>query len=127
VRRLPLEVQLAAPAAALVVLAFVFARTGIPPWIPPAPLVLAGVASPFSGMTRSFVALASGDLGTAFAWHPLGPPLFAACVAGPVLAALSVTRGRPRVLRRLARSRAVWAVVALAFTAAWARQIAVLG
>lgn len=120
-----LEVPLGALGAALVVLAFVFAVTGIPSWIPPALTVRAGIPSPLTGMTRSFVALASGDLGAAFAWHPLGPLVFAASVGAVVVAGASWARGsRIGWLAALMRRRWFWAVVTIAFAAAWARQIA---
>ena len=98
----------------LVALAFVFASTGIPAWIPPAPLVRLGIASPLTGMTRSFVALASGHIARAFALHPLGPLVFAACLAAPVLAIRPVALG----------ARFWWCVAAL-FAIVWVRQILV--
>lgn len=89
-----LEVPFGVFGAALIALAFVFAATGIPRWIPPALLVRLGLPSPLTGMTRSFVTVASGDLLRAFAAHPLGPPLFVFCLALPVIAACSWARGR---------------------------------
>lgn len=126
-RLLAFEVPLGAMGLGLVVLAFLFAATGIPP-LPPAILVHLGVASPLSGMTRSFVALAGGDPLAAFGWHPLGPLCFAAGAGAAVVAALSWIRGRrlDALARRLAH-RWVWGVVALAFAGAWARQIVFLG
>lgn len=108
--------------ASLVVLAFLFSAVGIPAWIPPAPIVRLGVPSPLSGMTRSFVALASGDLRSSFARHPLGPPAFAVCIAMPLIAITSWARGgRFQPLAHLARSRALWVGVALLFALAWTR------
>lgn len=125
-RLLALEVPLGVLGLVLVGLALLFSVTGTPP-LPPAPLVRLGIASPLTGMTRSFVALAGGDLGAALAWHPLGPLCFAAAGGAAVAAALSWIRGeRLRGLARLLSRRVVWLAVALAFTAAWARQILVL-
>lgn len=119
-----LEVPLGALGAALVGLAVLFAATGIPAWLPRAPLVRLGVPSPLTGMTRSFVAIASGDLWGAFAWHPLGPVVFAACAAIPIVAAASWVRSRRFVgLAALLRSRRVWCAVSVLFTAAWAHQV----
>ena len=41
---------------------------------------LLGIDCPFCGMTRSFVALAHGQIGKAFELHPAGPLLFLAMV-----------------------------------------------
>ncbi|HUS31507.1 MAG TPA: DUF2752 domain-containing protein [Kofleriaceae bacterium] len=41
---------------------------------------LFGVDCPFCGMTRSFVALAHGEVGKAFEFHPAGPLLFLAMI-----------------------------------------------
>lgn len=120
---LRVEVPLSVFGACMVALGFVFASAGIPAWIPPAPLVRLGIPSPLTGMTRSFVALASGDVGAAFSWHPLGPVLFATCVLMPVLAAFAWLRGeRPAVLRRLARPAPRWLLAAL-FSSAWVWQV----
>lgn len=114
-------------ATVIVALAFAFARSGIPAWIPPALLVRAGVASPFSGMTRSVVALARGDVGAAFAWHPLGPVAFLAIAVAAGAAWYSLVTGRRlEPVARAVRSRTLWAVVVVAILAAWVRQILVL-
>lgn len=56
---------------------------------------------PLCGMTRSFVALAHGDLGAALGFHPAGPLLFAAmAVFVPAAVAVWVRRARPLVERR---------------------------
>lgn len=39
-----------------------------------------GVSCPGCGLTRSFVALAHGDLGHAIEWNPMGPVLFVICL-----------------------------------------------
>lgn len=119
---------LAALGGSLLVTAVVFAQTGIPGWIPPGVLPALGVPSPLSGMTRSFVALASGDLPGAFGWHPLGPVVFAACVGAVVLAGVSTVRGAvPEGVRALASKRPVWLLVGWCFVVAWIRQIVYLG
>lgn len=126
-RLLSVEIPLGAMGLGLVALAFLFAVTRIPP-LPPAPLVRLGIASPLSGMTRSFVALAGGDPVAAFAWHPLGPPCFAAATVAGIVAGASWARGgRLEALARLLSRRWVWATVALAFAGTWARQMVVLG
>ena len=59
------------------------------------------VDCPFCGMTRSFVALAHGDVASALRFHPAGPLLFAAMLVGLVAVAMSaLARGRPIVERR---------------------------
>lgn len=56
---------------------------------------------PFCGMTRSFVALAHGDLSSALRFHPAGPLLFAAMVVGVVVIVMALARrGRPLVEQR---------------------------
>jgi hypothetical protein len=62
---------------------------------------LFGVDCPFCGMTRSFVALAHGEIGRAFAFHPAGPLLFAAMLVflGAVVV-VALRRGAPLVERR---------------------------
>jgi hypothetical protein len=112
--------------ACLVSIAFVFRFTGIPSWIPPALLVRVGIASPFTGMTRSFVALASGHLVDSFRWHPLGPLIFVACAIAPMAMVWSWRYGRIAWIGRLLTSPSVWIGAALAFAAVWVRQIVVL-
>jgi uncharacterized protein DUF2752 len=111
--------------AALVSCAVVFAIWGAPP-LPPAPMVLLGIPSPLTGMTRSFVALASGDVTGAFRLHPLGPLCFAACIAAAAnLAASLRSNRRPTFVDRVVSRRATWWLVATAFAVAWIRQIVV--
>lgn len=56
---------------------------------------------PFCGMTRSFVALAHGEVAAALRFHPAGPLLFAAMLVALVaLVTVSVRRGQPLVERR---------------------------
>lgn len=60
-----------------------------------------GVDCPMCGMTRSFVALAHGDVGAAFRFHPAGPLLFVAMAALVVAVAVTaVRRTRPLVERK---------------------------
>lgn len=125
---LRLEVPFGALGVALIACALWFATAGIPHWIPPAPLVRAGIPSPLTGMTRSFVALASGDVETAFGWHPLGPMVFSACLLVPVVAVASWMRDRRfERLVRVASSKTLWIGAAVLAAIAWARQLAVLG
>jgi len=59
------------------------------------------IGCPSCGMTRSFVALAHGDLAAALRFHPAGPLLFAAMVVALVaVVTVFVRRGRPLVERR---------------------------
>ena len=65
---------------------------------------------PMCGMTRSFVALAHGDLAAALRFHPAGPLLFAAMAVFVAAAVVVwVRRARPLVARR-GVSRALVAV-----------------
>ena len=109
----------------LLACAFVFAAFGTPP-LPPGPMVAFGVPSPLTGMTRSFVALAGGHVTHAFALHPLGPLCFAACILAVVNLAIERRHGRRAAIVRRALDipYAPW-LLALAFTAAWVRQIVV--
>lgn len=110
--------------ASLVALAAVFAAIGTPTWIPPALSVRFGVPSPLTGMTRSFIAMVSGDVTAAFAWHLLGPIAFAACIAMPIVAVASLVRGRRFVLlSRTLSSKSVWLGIGVVTGLAWARQI----
>jgi hypothetical protein len=78
-------------------------------------------------MTRSFAALASGDLTGALAWHPLGPVVFAACVGAALVGVVSLVRGaRVAWVAAALRRRALWAAVGLAIALVWVRQIIVL-
>jgi hypothetical protein len=62
---------------------------------------LFGIDCPMCGMTRSFVALAHGDVAAAFAFHPAGPLLFVAMLACVVaIAIVAVRRAVPLVQRR---------------------------
>ncbi len=59
-----------------------------------------GIECPMCGMTRSFVALAHGDLAAAFRFHAAGPLLFAAMAALVVAVAIAAARrARPIVER----------------------------
>lgn len=60
-----------------------------------------GIDCPMCGMTRSFVALAHGDVGAALRFHPAGPLLFVAMVVLVVAVAITAARRtRPLVERR---------------------------
>jgi Protein of unknown function (DUF2752) len=63
---------------------------------------LTHVACPSCGLTRSFIAMAHGQLTRAAALHPLGPGLFLCGVVAALLAALELVTGRG-LTRGLAR------------------------
>jgi hypothetical protein len=78
-------------------------------------------------MTRSFVALISGDVAAAFAWHPLGPVVFVLCAVMPLVAIVSLARGRRLALVDAAISSSRFWLGAGTLTAlVWIRQIATL-
>jgi hypothetical protein len=108
--------------AALLGCAAVFATFGIPP-LPPALLVVAGIPSPLTGMTRSFVATMQGDLPAAFDLHPLGPLTVAACAVAVLSLAALVVRGRRPGFVDAVLSPRIATVVAVAFALTWFRQI----
>ncbi len=117
------EVRLGALGAACVVAAFVFARTGIPSWAPQAPIARLGIASPLTGMTRSFVAMSRGDLGTAWSWHPLGPAAFVVAAVAAVVGVWVFAGGSvPTWPAKLSGRNAAAALVAV-LVIAWFRQI----
>jgi hypothetical protein len=120
-------VSFGALGGALIVCACAFAMLGTPP-LPPAPMVLAGLPSPLTGMTRSFVALASGDVWRSFVLHPLGPLSFAGCALAAANGVVVLRSGRRTgVVDRVLRvPYAPW-IMALAFAAVWVRQIVVFG
>ncbi len=70
------------------------------------------VDCPMCGMTRSFVALAHGDLSAAVGFHPAGPLLFVAMVSLVVAVTASWLRRTPPVLSRR-RSLAALEIIAL--------------
>jgi hypothetical protein len=61
---------------------------------------VADLDCPFCGMTRSFVALAHGDVASAFRFHLAGPLLFAAMAAALVAVAVAVVRRGPPLVER---------------------------
>lgn len=77
---------------------------------------IGGVACPFCGMTRSFVALAHGELGAALRFHPAGPLLFSAMAAFLVGAVVIACRRSQPLLerRRFLRAFEVVLLVSLA-------------
>lgn len=67
---------------------------------------LTGLPCPGCGLTRSFCAVAQGDLVHGFHWHILGPLLFAAVVIGaPLLLAQGLLRRRLRGVNMILFSR----------------------
>jgi hypothetical protein len=55
---------------------------------------------PFCGMTRSFVALAHGDIASAFRFHAAGPLLFVAMALALAAFVWTVVRRRPPLAER---------------------------
>lgn len=72
-----------------------------------------GLDCPFCGMTRSFVALAHGELAAALRFHPAGPLLFAAMLVAVVAVVVALVRRSPPVVDRRAFRIAVDAVIAV--------------
>jgi len=68
---------------------------------------------PFCGMTRSFVALAHGDLAAALRFHPAGPLLFAAMLGFLCAAVVALVRRRPPLVERRDFLRGFEAVVVI--------------
>lgn len=119
------DVALGVLGASLVTLAFAFAHWGIPSWIPHAPLVALGIPSPLTGMTRSFVSIAEGDLVLAFRDHPVGPVLFLASALAPVAGVLTWLRGeRVGLLRHPLAHRVTVAGLVLAIVGVWPARLA---
>jgi hypothetical protein len=105
--------------------ALTFLRPFALAFVPPALSLRAGIPSPLTGMTRSFVAIARGELVTAFDWHPLGPPVFLICCVAPVLATISWVRGeRIAWVGRVLSRRGIWIAVLALFGLSWVRRIA---
>lgn len=73
---------------------------------------LLGHDCPLCGMTRSFVALAHGDLAGALRWHVAGPLLFAFMAISIAAVAAAWLRGQPPMVERR-RFLAVFQGVAL--------------
>lgn len=115
-------------AVGLLAVAAALALTGAGglPGAPEALLLKVGLASPLTGMTRSFIATIQGDLARAIYFHPLGPLCVLAClIAAANLAVITIRGERLALLDRLVRIRASWLAVAAVFVAVWARQILV--
>ena len=74
---------------------------------------LAGVPCPFCGMTRSYVALAHGEVGAAVRFHPAGPVLFAAMIALVAGVAIVTARGAAPLTPRPRVQAALGAIAAL--------------
>jgi hypothetical protein len=101
-----LDIGFGAAAAAQLAAAFVLPRVG-PIGVTCPVRAIAGVECPFCGMTRSFVAMARGRVGDAFAFHPAGPLLMLAMLAFAVSVVVVTARGavplfeRPRFVRAI--------------------------
>lgn len=74
------------------------------------------VGCPLCGMTRSFVALAHGDLAASLGFHPAGPLLFAAMLVFVAAAVVALVRSRPPLVERRGVLRGVQAVVVICLT-----------
>jgi hypothetical protein len=78
--------------------------------------LVTGLPCPGCGLGHSFVAVAHGDLGAAFAFHPFGPLAFVACAGIVAIATFERFAGRPAVPNATAtRFRSP----AIAIVAAW--------
>lgn len=55
---------------------------------------LTGIPCLFCGITRSFLAMGSFDVGSAFIFHPLGPAIFLALIALALAVAFTLVSGR---------------------------------
>jgi hypothetical protein len=98
-------------AASVLAASFMYA-----PWVGDGPVLcpsrfFTGIPCPACGLTRSFCAMASGDIGQAFAFHAFGPLLFATAALAIPLLLLELRRGRRfEWLHRIAFSRRIaWA------------------
>lgn len=118
------DIGFGAATAAQLAAAFVFARLASqrgPIGVTCPVRAIAGVECPFCGMTRSFVAMAHGRVGDAFAFHPAGPLLMLAMLAFAVSVVVVTARGtlplfeRPRFLRALEAVAVVCLVTGVAF------------
>jgi hypothetical protein len=75
---------------------------------------LIGLPCPSCGLTRAFCRLARLDILTALSYHALSVPLFAACLAAPVVCGYEILRGRASRLHSLLYSRqSAWAIAAV--------------
>lgn len=84
---------------------------------------LTGIPCLLCGMTRSFAATSHGQLAEAFRLHLLGPPLFAALLAGTLALAVEQMMGRPILPRPDRRQRRIlaWGALVLLVAALAAR------
>ena len=87
-----------------------------------------GIPCPLCGLTRSFVSLSHGKPGRAFLYHPFGPVLYLAFLAGIASALLS--RARPPATPP-AETPSPWrtrglVVFAAAWVAAWVAKLALI-
>lgn len=71
------------------------------------------IPCPLCGMTRSFAALAHGDVAAALRFHPAGPLLFVAILVFVVGAVVALLRRSPPMVDRRRFMRGFEAVVAI--------------
>ena len=90
--------------------------------------LVTGQPCPFCGGTRSFVAMARGDVGAAAHVFPIGPLLFAAVVLAVLYSAYSLVTGRKVRVRMdpgLVRALSVLGLAIL--VANWVSKLLILG
>ena len=91
--------RLARAGAAVIAASFAYA-----PWVNHGPVIcpmrlIFGIPCPGCGLTRSFCAIARGNLSAAFGYHALGPVLYLVLlIAVPLLAYQAITHRRVRFL-----------------------------
>jgi hypothetical protein len=87
-----------------------------------------GQPCPMCGATRSFVALAHGDIARSVYLYPLAPVLFLAMLIGIVYGAWALTQGKRVRLDPSARTqRRIGLIILLAFALNWLAKLLWLG
>ena len=105
-----------------------FWSRGVSPLPPCVFHLLTGQPCPLCGGTRSFVAMAHGNLGAAARVYPIGPLLFIAMLAAIAYGAAVLLTGRRVRLRLSYRQRRVLLALGVGVLAAnWAAKLFVLG
>lgn len=87
---------------------------------------LLGFDCPFCGMTRSFVALAHGDLAGSLAFHPAGPLMMGWLAVALLWIVVAAARREPPVFMRARFSVSLQAVAAVSVAAGLLRSLAQL-
>ena len=87
-----------------------------------------GQPCPMCGATRSFVALAHGDIARSLDLYPLAPALFLAMLIGIGYGAWAMITGkRVRLLMSLRTHQAIGLIILLAFALNWLAKLLWLG